>query len=106
MSSRVFRERPHDRHDGAAPITLPLEDFRSEEVAHGLAATDELGLGAVDEDFCGAGAGVVVGGEGHAVGSGVEEQDEIAGFYGAEDAVAGEEIARLAYRAYDVDGDG
>jgi hypothetical protein len=69
------------------------QEFRGEEVAHGFAAADELGAGAGDQDFGGAGAGVVVGGLGHAVGSGVEEEDEVVWFYGWEGAVAGEEVA-------------
>ncbi len=73
--------------------TYRLEEFGGEEVAHGFAAADEFCGGVVDEDFGGAGAGVVVGGLRHAVGSGVEEEDEVVGFYGWEGAVAGEEVA-------------
>ena len=80
-----------------------LEDFGGEEVVVGFAAADEAGGGAVDEDFGGAGAGVVVRGEAHAVGSGVEDGDEVAGFDGGEGAVAGEEVAGFADRADDVD---
>ncbi len=87
------------------PSRWLAEEFGGEEVADGFAATDEFGFGAVDEDFGGAGAGVVVGGEGHAVGSGVEEEDEVAGFDGGEGAVAGEEVSGLADWADDVGGD-
>ena len=62
-----------------------------------------MGGRAVDQDFGGTGAGVVVRGLAHAVGSGVEEDDEVAGFDGGEGAVAGEEVAGLADGADDVD---
>ena len=70
---------------------------------HGFAATDEAGGGAVDEDFGGAGAGVVVGGLGHAVGSGVEEDYEVVWFDDGESAVAGEEVSGFADRADYID---
>ena len=73
---------------------------------HGFSAADEFGGGAFDEDFGGAGAGVVVGGLGHAVGSGVEEEDEVSGFDRREDAVAGEEVSGLADGAYYIDDEG
>ena len=60
-------------------------------------------LGPGDEDFGGTGTGVVVGAEAHAVSAGVEDGEEVAGFGGGEDAVAGEEVAGFADRAYDVD---
>src|SRR5207302_8128108 len=43
------------------------------------------------------------GGLGHAVGSGVEEDDEVVGFYGGEGAVAGEEVSGFADGTYYVD---
>jgi len=49
-----------------------------------------------------AGAGVVVGGLGHAVGSGVEEDYEVVGFDGGESGVAGEEVSGLADGADDI----
>lgn len=83
-----------------------LEKFGGELVAHGFAAPNEFGFGAFDEDFGGAGAGVVVGGEAHAVGSSVEESYEVTGFDCSDSAVAGEEVAGFADGAYDVGGDG
>jgi len=79
-----------------------LKQFGGEEVAHGFASADESGVISVYKDFGGAGAGVVVGGLRHAVGSGVEEQDQVVWFDGREDAVAGEEVARFADGTYDV----
>jgi hypothetical protein len=76
------------------------EQFGGQEVAHGFAAPDEVSDGAVYEDFGGAGAGVVVGGLAHAVGAGVEEEDEVSGFDWWEWAVAGEEVSGLADWAY------
>ncbi len=70
--------------------------FGGEEVAGGFAAADEAVGGAGDEDFGGTGAGVVVRGEAHAVGSGVEDGEQVAGFGGGEGAVAGEEVAGFA----------
>ena len=58
------------------------EDLGLEEVFEGLAAADESGFAALDEDLGGAGAGVVVGAEGHAVGAGVEDEDEVARLHG------------------------
>src|SRR6516165_9413885 len=67
---------------------LRLEEFGGQEVAHGFAASGEGDFCAFDENFCGAGAGVVVGGETHAVGSGVEESYEVSGFDLGDGAVA------------------
>ena len=82
------------------------EQLGGEKVAHGFAAADEFGFGVVDEDFGGTGAGVVVGGQGHAVGSGVEQRDEVAGYDGGERAVAREEVSRLADGTHDIGGKG
>ena len=61
-------------------------------------------MGTIDEDFGWAGAGVVVGGKAHTVGSGVEEDDEVAGFDRGDDSVAGEKVTGFADWAYDVGG--
>lgn len=79
-----------------------LQNLRGKEVSHRLSATDEGGLVAFDEDLGGAGAGVVVGGLGHAVGSGVEQGDEVAGLDLGDGAVTGEEVSGLADGADDV----
>jgi hypothetical protein len=76
------------------------EEFRGEEVAEGFAAADQLCGLTADEDFGGAGAGVVVRGLGHAVGSGIEQDDEIVGLDWREGAVAGEEVSGLADGAH------
>jgi hypothetical protein len=51
-------------HGGTVIYLLPrgLYEFGGQEVAHGFAAANELGVGAVDEDFGRTGTGVVVGG--------------------------------------------
>ena len=59
----------------------------------------------MDQDFDGTGAGVVVGGLGHAVGSGVEEDDEVVGLDGGKGSVSGEEVSGFADWAYYVDDD-
>ena len=71
---------------------------------HCFTAADDASRGAVDEDFGWARAGVVVGGLGHAVGSGIEENDEVVGFDCRESAVAGKEVSGFADGAYYVDG--
>ena len=70
------------------------------EILDGLSAADQLCGAEVDEDFGGAGTGVVVRGLGHAVGSGIEEDDEVVGFDCGESAVAGEEVSGFADGAY------
>ena len=72
---------------------------------YGFAAADEFRGGAFDEDFGGTGAGVVVGGLGHAVGSSVQEDDKVVRFESGECAVAGEEVSGFADWAYYVDDD-
>jgi hypothetical protein len=72
----------------------------SEEVVDCFATAHQLCGFAVDEDFGGAGAGVVVGGLRHAIGSGVQEDNEISRFDRREGAVSGEEVVGLADWAY------
>ncbi len=69
----------------------------------GFAPADEPCGGSVDQDLGGAGPGVVVGAQAHAVGTGVEDGKEIAGLGWGEFAIAGEEVAGLADRTDDVD---
>lgn len=83
-----------------------LQDFGGEEIAHGLAAAGEGDCGAFDEDFGWARAGVVVRGLGHSVGSGVEEDDEVAGLDVGDGSVAGEKVTGFADGADDVGCDG
>jgi hypothetical protein len=59
-------------------------------------------LAVSDEDLRRVDAGVVVGGEGHAISSGVEQDGEVAGAELGEGAVAGEEVPGLAHRADDI----
>ncbi len=77
--------------------------FVGDEVLVGFPFSDD-GVGVVvDEDFGGSGAGVVVGGHRHAVGSGGEDSEEFAAFGDGEVAVFGEVVAGLADGADDVD---
>ena len=80
------------------------ENFLGEEIVEGFAAADEVSLPSVDEELGGAGAGVVVRGLAHAVGAGVEQEEEVAGSEGRKGAIVGEEVAGLADGADDVDG--
>lgn len=61
-----------------AIIHNALEQFRREEIVQCLAAADEAGAIAFDQDLGGTDARVVVRAEAHAVGAGVEQGDEIA----------------------------
>ncbi len=72
------------------------EDLWPEEVVEGLAATNETGLVTFDKDLGGADASVVVRAEAHAVGTGVEQGDEVASAELLDLAVASEEVAALA----------
>src|SRR5271155_3858582 len=85
------------------PGHVRLWNFLGEEIAHSFAAANKSGVRTLYEDFCGTGARVVVGGLGHAVSSGVEENDEIVRLDGRKHAVAGEEVSGLADRADYVD---
>ena len=58
--------------------------FAADEVIVGFAAADDLEGVAIDEDFGGAGAVVVVGARGHAVAPSGEDGEEVAAFDGGE----------------------
>jgi hypothetical protein len=81
-----------------------LEQLWGEDAVKCLPLADEAGLAVVDQYLGGVDAGVVVGGEGHAVGAGVEEDGEVSGAELGEGSVTGEEVAGLADGAYDVGG--
>ena len=105
---RIFFEQ-NCSTQGVAPggcwtVRGGLKDLRGEEVVKCLPAADEAGVAGLDEDLGGVDAGVVVGGQGHAVGSGVEQDGEVAGAELGGCAVPGEEVPSLADRAYDVRG--
>src|SRR5580692_5252691 len=76
--------------------------FRGEQIGNGFSAANEAGPSPFDQHLGGARPGVVVGALRHAVGAGIEQSHQIAGFYGGEHAVAGEEVAGFAHRADDV----
>ena len=87
-------------------VSRPTDsNLGAEQVAHGLTATDQFGRLTFDEDFGWAWTRVVVGGLGHAVGSGVEEDDEVVGLDGGKGSVSGEEVSGFADWAYYVDDD-
>jgi len=76
--------------------------FGTHQVAGGFAAADEAGGAAADQDLRGAAAGVVVRSQGHAVGAGVEQGDQVADGERRHLAVAREHVAALADRPDDI----
>ena len=106
--SRIFvEENCSTQRVGAGParaVTGELQQLWGEDAVKCLPMADEAWLAVVDEDLGGMDAGVVVGGEGHAVGAGVEQHREVAGAELGEGAVAGEEVPGLADGTYDVGG--
>src|ERR1700679_551413 len=72
-----------------------LKDLRGEEVVKCLPAADEAGVAGFYEDLGGVDTGVVVGGQGHAVGSGVEQHGEVSGAELGGGPVPGEEVSGL-----------
>ena len=82
-----------------------LCDFRSEHILEGFAATNEARAFAFDQHLRGTRARIVVGGERLAVGSGVEDGDQVAGLYSGKHAIAREEISGFADRSDDVGGE-
>jgi len=80
-------------------FTVSSSDIRGEQVLCGFAAADEASAFAFDQHLGGAWAGVVVRGERLAVGSGIEDGDEVAGLDGGKLAVVREEVSGFADRA-------
>lgn len=70
--------------------------FGGQQVVERLSTADDASHPSVDQDLGRAWARVVVGGEAHAVGPGVEKKGKIAGRHGREIPAAGEEVSRFA----------
>ena len=92
---------PHSTARGVPSPTAAWIGSRlaAEEVVVGFAGADGFESVGVDEDFRGAGAGVVLAGHYEAVGAGGKDGQQIAALYRREVAVLGEEVAAFAYRA-------
>ena len=79
-----------------------LNSLGREQFANGFTFAYKLVTAAIDQDLRGARASVVIRGERHAVGAGIENGEQFAFLYGRQIAVTGEEVSAFADRADDV----
>src|SRR5882762_10109174 len=76
--------------------------FRLYQVADGFPAADQPGSLALDQDFRGAGPGVVIGAERHSISSGVQNRHQVPFFYLRQFPIPGKEVSGLTDWADDV----
>ena len=76
--------------------------FQSDQIFVGFAFSNDFKFVAIDEDFCGTAAGVVIAAHSKAVSSRGKDCQNIASFYRRQSPVFGEEIRAFANRADNV----